>query len=136
MRVTTAHSIVVAIFVGASLPLVACVSNATGSAQLTTPIAKDAEVIGEGEMLASNATTVYEVVERTRPRLLTSRIDLAPTAERQVYMNGARLGGIDQLRRIPASAIREIRFVRSVEGGGGGGGNAGAAIILIGRVGH
>jgi hypothetical protein len=135
MRRTAAHFMVVTLVCFKALAILGCASS-KGTAALTLPAKYDANVITEAQIVASQASTAYEAIERTRPRLLTSKIDLAHGAERQVYLNGNRLGGIDQLRAIPASSVREIRFVRTVEGGGPGSNNAGAAIVLFGRTGR
>jgi hypothetical protein len=109
----------------------ACTSNPAAAPRIVA----DVNVITEAEIVASNGANAYEVIERARPRFLSSRIDLAPTRQRQVFVNGMKLGGIEQLRLIPASSVREIRFIRSFDGGGGGGGSAGAAIVVLTRTG-
>jgi hypothetical protein len=64
----------------------------------------------------SHATTAYEAIERSRPRFLLTNVDRGPTVPRLVFLNGVVLGGgLDELRSIPASSVREIRFVRSID---------------------
>ena len=87
--------------------------------------------ISEEDIANSNATTAYEAVDRVKPLYFTSKVDMAPTAERQVYLNGIRLGGIGELRSIPAKEIREIRFVRAIDAGAYGVGRSGGAILVI-----
>jgi hypothetical protein len=100
------------------------------------PVQPDVNRITLDEINASAGANAYEVIERLRPRFLTTRIDLQPRAERQVYLNGLRLGGLNQLRTIPATSVMEIRFVRSFEGGGAAGRDAGGAIVVVARTGH
>lgn len=51
--------------------------------------------------------TVYEAVRRLRPRWLQSR---APGQEAVVFLDGARIGGIDELRILEANQVAEIRY--------------------------
>ena len=92
--------------------------------------------ISEDDILKSEGRTAYEVVERVRPMYLTSRVDLAPNAEREVYLNGVRLGGIGELRSIPAREVKEIRFVRAIDGVAYGVGRSGGAILVINKAGR
>lgn len=92
--------------------------------------------ITRAEIERCHGTTAYQVVERVRPLYLTSKLDLAPNMERQVYLNGVRLGGLTELRLIPATEVKEIRFVRAIDGGADGGGRSGGAILVISKVGH
>lgn len=92
--------------------------------------------ISEEDVLNSRATTAYEVVERLKPMYLDSKLDLAPTAEREVYLNGVRLGGVKELRWIPAREVKEIRFVRAIDGGAYGVGRSGGAILVISKSGR
>ena len=93
-------------------------------------------VITEADIASSRATTAYEAVERARPMYLISKVDLTPTAEREVYLNGVRLGGLGELRRIPAKEVKEIRFVRAIDAGAFGVGRSGGAILVISKAGR
>ncbi len=93
-------------------------------------------VIGEEDIARSHGMTVYEVINRVRPMYLLSQLDMAPTEAREVYLNGVRLGGVDQLRLIPASEVKEIRFVRATDGGAYGVSRSGGAIVVISKVGR
>src|SRR4051812_24401667 len=120
------------VILGCSLTFASCVPNQ--SSRVVGGRNADPNIISESEIISSQATTVYEVIERTRPRFLTSRVDLAAGSERQVFLAGSRLGGIGQMRIVPASSVREIRFVRSAEGAGSAH-NSGAVILLVARTG-
>ena len=93
-------------------------------------------VLSEAEIANSRATTAYEAVERVRPMYLVSKVDLSPTAERVVYLNGVRLGGLGELRLIPAREVKEIRFVRAIDGSAYGVGRSGGAILVISKAGR
>ena len=88
-------------------------------------------LITEEDIVKSHATTALEAVERLKPMYLESKVDLAPTAEREVFLNGVRLGGVNELRWIPAREVKEIRFVRAIDGGAYGVGRSGGAILVI-----
>ena len=93
-------------------------------------------VLSEAEIANSRATTAYEAVERVRPMYLVSKVDLSPTAERVVFLNGVRLGGVGELRLIPAREVKEIRFVRAIDGSAYGVGRSGGAILVISKAGR
>ena len=93
-------------------------------------------VITALDIANSHAATAYEAVERSRPMYLVSMVDLAPTAEREVYLNGMLLGGLGELRRIPAKEVKEIRFVRAIDAGAYGVGRSGGAILVVSKAGR
>jgi hypothetical protein len=95
-----------------------------------------AEVMTEDEIMGSQALTAYDAIQLSHPRFLTSRIDLAPFAERDVYLNGILIGGLNELRTIPARAVREIRFVRAIDGPAAGIGRQGGGIVVISKSGR
>ena len=111
-----------------------CISQTTRSFDVTP--SKALGVIGPEEIENSHGTTAYEVVERIRPLYLTSNLDLSPNAEREVYLNGVRLGGLNELRSIPAKEVKEIRFVRAIDGVAYGVGRSGGAILVISKAGR
>jgi hypothetical protein len=93
-------------------------------------------VMTESEIAESQATTAYDAIARRRPVFLVSKLDLAPNAEREVYLNGIRLGGVNELRSIPAREVKEIRFVRAIDGVAFGVGRSGGAILVISKSGR
>jgi hypothetical protein len=94
----------------------------------------DRDVMSEADISATHASTAYEAIERSRPRFLISNVDRGPTVPRLVYLNGVVLaGGVDELRAIPASSLREIRFVRSVDAATA---HFGAGILAFSKVGR
>lgn len=94
------------------------------------------DVMTEAEIAGSHASTVYEAIQLSHPLFLMSRIDVGPLAQREVYLNGMRLGGIGELRGIPASSVREIRFVRALDAAASGIGRPGGAILVISKAGR
>jgi hypothetical protein len=93
-------------------------------------------LITREEIESSHGTTAYEVVERARPMYLSSKLDLSPNVERAVYLNGLRLGGLSELRRIPAREVKEIRFVRAIDEVAYGVGRSGGAIFVVSKSGR
>lgn len=100
------------------------------------PTSSALSLISEEDVLHSHATSAYEVVERLKPMYLDSKVDLSPTMERQVYLNGVKLGGVSELRWISARDVKEIRFVRAIDGGVYGVGRSGGAILVISKGGR
>ncbi len=119
----------------ATLGLTACATAGGWDPRPGQSTLGSASFLTRTDIHASGATTAYEAVARLRPVFMMSKIDLTPFSERAVYLNGVRIGGIAELRLIPASAVQEIRFVRAIEGGGTGGGRE-AAILVISKAGR
>lgn len=91
----------------------------------------------EAEISGTHAKTAFEAIQRSHPLYLMSSVNVVPLTQRtycydarrstpeetdwanrrfpDVYLNGVCLGGIRELRLIPASSIQEIRFVRDVD---------------------
>jgi hypothetical protein len=121
----------IAYLVAAALSLTAC-ATVVGSdpRPMQSTYGGDASVVTEPDIYASRAGTAYQALERLRPTFLISKIDLGPLGEREVYLNGIRFGGIAELRFIPANSVKEIRFVRAIDGGGTGSGRTGAILVI------
>jgi hypothetical protein len=112
----------------------ACAS--AGSPDLGPRTMGFATVITEQEIVDSRATNAYDVVARSHPLFLLSKVDLNPLMEREVWLNGVRLGGINELHLIPVNSIREIRFVRAIDNVASGVGHPGGAILVFSKVGR
>jgi hypothetical protein len=124
-----------AVLLGALVLLTACV-NASEPSSRPKPLNPAAmAVMRQDEIAHSHASNAYEAIQLSRPVFLMSRADLAPLAERQVYLDGMLLGGINELRRIRASSVREIRLVRAHDVGSGMG-RLDGAILVITKVGQ
>lgn len=90
----------------------------------------DANTIVEDQVRASGARSAYDVIARIHPRFLSSQVELGGANQRDVYLDGVPLSGIEELRTIPASAVKEIHFIRAIDGGGSGR-EVGAAIWVV-----
>jgi hypothetical protein len=122
-----------AFLLGGLALLSACANS--GQPTLTSRPAA-ATFITEAEIASSHATTAYQAIELSHPVFLLSAVDLGPLREREVYLNGMRLGGINELRGIPASSVREIRFVRAIDAGASGMVRPGGAILVFSKAGR
>jgi hypothetical protein len=115
MRVATRIARTLTLSVGLVL-LAACLNARTRELQTRPTRSFDRNFITEAEITDSYATTAYDAIDRLRPLFLLTNVDVGPTASRLVFFNGVVLGGgVNELRSIPASSVREIRFVRSID---------------------
>jgi hypothetical protein len=97
-----------------------CVRPAVGGTASPAPAERASrDVISADEIAASHAVNAYEAIVFLRPTFLRSR---GPTTLRGassglpvVYIDGVRLGGVEQLRDIPVTSVREIRRYSSSE---------------------
>ena len=101
-----------ALWIGLLVVLAGCATTGSpgGTGDYDRPITR-AEIEG------LDYETAYDVVYAERRRWLQGRG--SPTLELdaylKVYVNGMRRGGPEELRNVPASAIREIRYYDSHE---------------------
>lgn len=81
--------------------------------------AGDPDRIDPAEIAASDAQNALELVQRLRPRWLVQRTDRSTRLETVilVYMDGARLGGLEQLRDITIPLIHSLRALDAAEAG-------------------
>ena len=80
-------------------------SQPTGSRYVVTP-----------QELASNSDrTLYDLLERLHPAFLRSRDVSSANQPVDVYVDGGRTEGIEALRRISASQVKEVRFYEPAE---------------------
>lgn len=88
----------------------------------TTPAGTPAnpDVITQEEIQkAPGASTAYDVVRLLRPQFLyrrgvqSIREPVNPSAGILVYVDGARAGGVDELKSIPADQVEEIRWINA-----------------------
>ena len=90
----------------------------------------------QSQIEAVNPITAYDAVLRLRPNALSSGAGRSfwPT----VYLDGLRMGGTEELSRIPAADIIRIEFLTPIEATTrfGPNGRNGGAILLTTRVGR
>ena len=95
----------------------------------------DRSVITQDEAAYAGAETAHDIVEHLRPEFLVSLTGRSLAAERLVYINGVRVGGLEVLHGIPADRVQEIRLLtaRDAERLLGGEHSAGALVIKLRR---
>ena len=99
-------------------------SNAPGM-----PRGGDRNLITSEEIVAGNFRNAFEAVERLRPNMLRQRAltlrnnagnTMASSASQAqvpviAYVDEVRVGGVDQLKGVPATQVLEIRYVNAQE---------------------
>ena len=125
----------------AVLPLVVTLAAGLGCA--TTAERSDGEymsrdVLTQEQIQEVRATNAYEVVERLKAHWLRSTTPTSPVNQERrtmrvmVYLDGQRVGYVDQLRRIEVAAIKYIQYYSPSEASARWGfGNAGGAILVV-----
>ena len=71
-------------------------------------------LITRTEINESRANTAYEVVQQLRPDFLRGRVSGTTVGANDlpvVYLDGTRLGDLEQLRSIPAAIILTIQLI-------------------------
>lgn len=127
---TLARGVVV---LGAVVMAAACGKAREGG---ETPRPSGSRVLAEEEILASQATNMYDVIRTRRPDWLR-RSGTRPTsftgppAEIVVYLDGQRFGGLESLVRLSATSVRYAQFLTPSEAQARfGQGNLGGVIHL------
>jgi hypothetical protein len=103
-----------AMLVGAGLPL-SCATGSTGSSGGSNRARNE---ITREELAAIEETediSAYDAIRRLHPQWLEGRgtVSFRIAAEVQVHFNGARIGSVDELRRIRTA---EVQYIEHLEG--------------------
>ena len=118
------------------LALVLAGVPACASPRLAPSRGPDPQMITEDEVVASLATTAYELIRSLRPNFLTYRGETSFDKRTSrpypnVYVDDQVFGSISILQSIPASDVSSIRLYRSAEAVTKfGTGNAGGVIAI------
>ena len=82
------------------------------------PSRRSTDFVGRGEIALGGAGTAYDVLQRLRPQFFTARAAAftgdADGGRPVVYIDGMRLGGIEELRSISSNMLGEVRFLSGV----------------------
>ena len=108
---TSQSAVRVAILVSIAMVVSACGLPRSSTAPLP---ADSYTVLSQAEISAAPVHTAYEAVARLRPRFLRptgGTNSLQPA----VYLNGVRIGGLQELTNIQAMSVREVRFLNAVD---------------------
>ena len=112
---------------------------ACASSRLAPRQGPDPQLITEEEVVASLATTAYEVIRSLRPNFLSYRGETSFDRRTSrpypnVYVDDQVFGTISILQSIPASDVSSIRLYRAAEAVTKfGTGNAGGVIAIVTR---
>ena len=117
-----------------TLPTACASSGSTGSSTANGTAAAsrtDADRITGQEIAAAGVPTAFDVVERLR-RPWLRRAGMG--GEVVIYMDERRLGGAEELRKMPAATVAELQYVANEDAvRRWGGGIDGAVIVVIPR---
>jgi len=121
------------VFVALALILSSCATGGSDSSQ------GSGNILTADEIAEAHALTAYEAVELTRRRWLTQRTlragaSSAMGAERTgpvVYLNGVRVGTLDELRRIRADIVQQMEYLSPSDATNRFGTNHDAGAILV-----
>jgi hypothetical protein len=108
------------------------------SACSSTPIPERAErggraVLTHTEIHATNLADAFAVVQSLRPQWLRTpgANSFGASDQVQVYLDGNRMGGIDQLRQIATRSIMSMQYLTGLEAAQRWGLNHGAGAIVV-----
>ena len=92
-----------------------CASAAGGAAPSTSSSSSDPNVLTSAEIASAKAGegNIYDAIARLRPRFLQTqgRRGKDPSGDILMSMGGGDLSSADALRYIPATTVREVRFL-------------------------
>lgn len=94
----------------ASLALVGCAS--TGGAGEDEGPSRQSDVISQEELAELDVSTLYEVVDRLRPRwLITRQRSFSRETEILVVQNNSVIGDVEILRQMDPVGVTELRYM-------------------------
>lgn len=118
-------SLALATLLGGAIPAV--------GQEVSAPANRNRRIITAQEIEQAQETNAYQVVEKLRPEFLVSMsrrhtIDRGamqqpdvgyaqpePAATAAVFLDGTEMGGLDELRQIPANTVEQIRYLLGSE---------------------
>lgn len=95
------------------LSLLAMLGISCARASTSRGGASEQNRLGAEEIAAANASTLYDVVHRLRPRWLEVRAPRGFSTETEivVFMNRTMLGGVDELRRLGPDVAAWLEYL-------------------------
>jgi hypothetical protein len=100
-----------------------CASSSSSSTSSTSGATRTrrgpADFIPESELSTSSASNAYQAIEMLRPQMLVGRGINSPndqtgeTSRPRAYVDEVPVGSLDQLRSVPITQIKEIRFINA-----------------------
>ena len=100
---------------------------------------RDPNVITAAEIAGVHERTAYELIQALRPGMLTKRGATSisnPAAGIMVFVDDQRFGDLSSLEQLPASGIREVRYLSAGEAQARWGSGYPSGVIDISTAGH
>jgi hypothetical protein len=72
-----------------------------------------ADRLTQEEILRTEMTNMYDVIQRLQPAWLTPQRERGLPAPVGVFVDGVRAGSIEYLRQMPATQVQEARFLNN-----------------------
>lgn len=103
---SSSRSLAVGIFLLLALVPIGCASTSADGTR------SNQNRITQEEIAETGVSTLYEVVQRLRPRWLEVRAQRSFDSETQVvvFMNRTMLGGVEELRRIGVESAQSLEY--------------------------
>jgi hypothetical protein len=99
---------------GALLMAVAACGPAASTGEGPMP-RSNARVISQAEIERTAASNLYDLIQRLRPGWMQQRAAAGSYGYPTVYVGSQALGGVERLREITLSNVREVRFLDPIE---------------------
>ncbi|HWL40515.1 MAG TPA: hypothetical protein VNO75_09775 [Gemmatimonadaceae bacterium] len=117
----------------AALALIATACATVPQAQFASGIPQTSPfLLTAAEISRVRVYSAYDAVQMLKPSFLIERRVQSDLSRRAVYLNGSRLlGGVENLRTIDASIVRQIVFLNGMEATTRYGTGNGAGVILV-----
>lgn len=84
------------------------------------PATRSSDFVGPAELSLAGTGTAYDVLQRLRPQFFVTHASAfsldAYGGRPVVYVDGMRLGGVEELRNISSIMLEEVRFLSPVVG--------------------
>ena len=108
--------------------LAACASGGTAGRVRGRP-----DLLTEEQIRATNHSTLYDVVRALRPNWTRTRgpDSLVNPGQIQVYLDDMRLGGVEELKQIPATGISYVQWYDGIAASGRWGLDHGNGVIYV-----
>ena len=108
----------------------ACATVPQAQLEHRTPL-KSPYLLTASEISGVKVNSAYDAVERLKPNFLGGMRG-QDFIHRAIYLDGSRLrGGLENLRMIQASSVRQIVFLSAIEASGRYGPGNGAGALLV-----
>ena len=113
--------------------VIACGGSGSSTTTTNRPIRGPADLITEAEINAGVYQNALEIIQNLRPNMARPRGTTATAAPVPVvpYMDGVRLQDLSALVTIPASRVKEIRYINATDATTRWGTGHSSGVILV-----